>query len=605
MLARALLAMLGIALCGGDARAQTYGQVIWGQQQNINPANIVIFDGLQNVAIGALNTVTHSFAYPPGAAINNIGPQAQNLFAMSPNGSTGLTVFRAPVSADFPANLNFITPSATTPATTDNSTNIATTAYANAILPCKSALNLAFVGDGATNNATAWSNFAATVSSNPGTSYCIQFPAGIFLSNSAAALTLAVNQNLTILGAGRGATWLEFSGAAGMTIAGTRSSASNGSTFAFKNFSFATTGIGTGTALSANQHNLAGDSPQPSVLDNIGWRGAAIASQYWGTASIFTDWPNIQMLNIATWGKLNTTVAEGHNFVGSASSTVPTVFNITNGISFFLDKDVTMSGYAQGLSVSQYISTGNNYGVTCNMTIMEPMCNIYNSQFNTIRGDVVWNNVANGIISTTYFTQGFFSGAVAGDAMINGTGMADSVIVGNTFAGTSSGNGVMPNCINFAQSAIPQPSVANAVTGNIVNGCATVYNFGTNAANNIFKGNNTLAAAFTAYTAGPAANNQFDDLSLIQPTITACGTSPIRSGIMTNRSGHFVTGSTATTSCTLNFAIPTWQGDVFCSGTIEGVAVPGTVGVSAISTTAVTFTYASATSSTIGYVCNG
>lgn len=58
------LAFFGLIVCDPEvimspAQAQTYGLVQWGQQQATSTPNIVIFDGVANVAIGQLNTTTH------------------------------------------------------------------------------------------------------------------------------------------------------------------------------------------------------------------------------------------------------------------------------------------------------------------------------------------------------------------------------------------------------------------------------------------------------------------------------------------------------------------------------------------------------------------
>jgi hypothetical protein len=56
------VAVLGISVCNYNVtKAQTYGQVIWGQQQGTTTPNIVIFDGTNNVSIGILNTIAHTF----------------------------------------------------------------------------------------------------------------------------------------------------------------------------------------------------------------------------------------------------------------------------------------------------------------------------------------------------------------------------------------------------------------------------------------------------------------------------------------------------------------------------------------------------------------
>jgi hypothetical protein len=79
------LAILGLYLCGtpaltiDPAQAQTcsvppcYGQAQWGVQQGTTTPNVVIFDGVQNVPIGQLNTTTHTWTpatptptFPPG-----------------------------------------------------------------------------------------------------------------------------------------------------------------------------------------------------------------------------------------------------------------------------------------------------------------------------------------------------------------------------------------------------------------------------------------------------------------------------------------------------------------------------------------------------------
>jgi hypothetical protein len=65
LLAAAIALSAGAAwfavLMSHGVRAQTYGQVLWGQQQGTTTPAVVIFDGQQYVTIGTLNTVTHTF----------------------------------------------------------------------------------------------------------------------------------------------------------------------------------------------------------------------------------------------------------------------------------------------------------------------------------------------------------------------------------------------------------------------------------------------------------------------------------------------------------------------------------------------------------------
>lgn len=61
------LALLGVGLFNKfflpePTEAQTYGQAQWGVQQGTSTPNVVIFDGVANVAIGQLNTTTHTWS---------------------------------------------------------------------------------------------------------------------------------------------------------------------------------------------------------------------------------------------------------------------------------------------------------------------------------------------------------------------------------------------------------------------------------------------------------------------------------------------------------------------------------------------------------------
>jgi hypothetical protein len=77
--------------------------------------NAAIGSSVPSSIIATTFTSTGATTFPSGTAIANIGSQTANLFAMSQNGVTGNMVFRAPVSADFPASLSLTTPTLINP----------------------------------------------------------------------------------------------------------------------------------------------------------------------------------------------------------------------------------------------------------------------------------------------------------------------------------------------------------------------------------------------------------------------------------------------------------------------------------------------------------
>jgi hypothetical protein len=122
LLGGVFLAILIAVADAAGAFAQTYGQVIWGQQQATTTPNIVIFDGSQNVPIGQLNTLAHTFSLPVGSTITN------------------------PI---------LVNPTATTPAATDNSANVATTAWYASLKNFRTFQSFGAVGNGAADDTAA------------------------------------------------------------------------------------------------------------------------------------------------------------------------------------------------------------------------------------------------------------------------------------------------------------------------------------------------------------------------------------------------------------------------------------------------------------------
>ena len=111
----------GLSLVAGGSEAATYGQTIWGLQQGTTSPAIVIWDGSQNVAIGTLNTLTHTFTVPSAVLqlsapppIGNVTPNTGAFTTLTTTGSimyTDCLCGQNPNAAKAPIDL-FTTPPA-------------------------------------------------------------------------------------------------------------------------------------------------------------------------------------------------------------------------------------------------------------------------------------------------------------------------------------------------------------------------------------------------------------------------------------------------------------------------------------------------------------
>ncbi|MDE2303320.1 MAG: hypothetical protein KGK11_12255 [Sphingomonadales bacterium] len=302
---------------------------------------------------------------------------------------------------------------------------------------CPVADAVGFVGDGTTDNASAWASFVSAAGST--NNICIAFRSKeTYKFASAISVSLGSNQTLTILG---NDTRLLFPSTNGLSVTYSASTGSVGSRITIDHviWQTGTTGM---TALSVNGNITGSTNAKPTILRGSLYTGDDYgAAHYWGIGRLLTQTSDVLITDEGVNGQYAAYNGLGIEVVGSSSMINATAYVISRETDFWLSKAVYATGYFQGVLVKDSNFVALNRGVDCEATTPQFECSVIGSQFNTANEAIYINNVTFNIISNNLIEVGAFNGTITGTGAIsiNATSL-DTVISGNVIDCTNAGD---------------------------------------------------------------------------------------------------------------------------------------------------------------------
>jgi hypothetical protein len=514
----------------------------------------------------------------------------------------------------------------TTPSAGDKSTKVANTAFVAANQQCLIATSQGFVGDGSTDNTTAWSNYKTAVGS---TNACLFFPAGVYAFNSApTAWTLAASQTLTFSGSGPDVMELYFpNNNTGFVFSFTQSAPDYiaGSALNFSNASVTTNQLGAGDGIKITGNSPNNTVPKSTFIKNVSFRGHS-SGKYWTNALNFQNLYQVMVEDTSIYGPDNTfNLGTGILFNGPSSTAQSIVLNVSNLNAYFLNVGINATGTHQGVNVQQSNITGVTTGVACgDGTSGGSQCIVANSQIEAVHNNVILNLPGGAMISNNLFILGARAGALTTDFILKMTTSPNTVVSNNIFDATNSGSGSFPSCVDLSNGT---GNPHSTFTGNSYVNCTTGYkasaanSLGITSIGNSFQG--TISPNwYVNLSLGGSSHNVLDDsgpglavadsvhaaqlyrhLGASPAAPTSCGTSPSIGAGSTDEFGTFTTGSGAPTACTITFAAPNWSTAVVCE--VQGQNTFTLAAATATTTTLSIAFSAASTSQTWGYHCIG
>lgn len=333
----------------------------------------------------------------------------------------------------------------------------------------------------------------------------LSLPLGTCVLSDAIAATLS--SKLTLLGAGRGATilqWTNPGGGMALTYTGQYNAPR------IQGVSFHTTRAGGGTALTLTLRPAARSANALGpILDDVEFRGRDTKADYW------TD--GIHLIDV--WhGALS-------NFMIKGKDETVLPFSMASGVKYTRAQGLFLRGFIMQHITDAVLQTGTTFGEGLNASEFE-LVGVKNG-FNLsswTSGALAIQGIQNGHINayargitTKYIVQGNFSGL-----LIYKTGLSTSNFIGIEWLIGASNNRAIGNHIEDNPSAtgawtgvlVGSNAAFNTVIGNtcdyaVVANAACIA-LGTNAANNVMIGNaagSSGAAIDTVYLNGDAGSN--------------------------------------------------------------------------------------------------
>jgi hypothetical protein len=333
------------------------------------------------------------------------------------------------------------------------------------------------VGDGTTNNATAFQAALTSIASGG----IIHLPCGVFKSQSALSTTITAAKTVVVEGSGQGCTTVYFSGAI------------NGFTFNFGlNSAVILRGMSIVTDSVGGQAGVTFTWPGPgsgfgvtfgaSVIEDVNMNGnnGQAGSEYWGIGVNIVSVSNV-MLDRFFYQSNNSNLGDGV-LVSSPSALFPAeVINFVNSDLNLCDKGIIYGAHTQGIAIV-------NTNFACNTSIQVPsglvadldQLSITNSQFNPLLEALdIGSPLASLLVSNNIFivepnavSIGFETGAAPDQFIISNntfTGVDTTTTTGIAVASTSPNVGaiIKGNIFQALHSSITYVSGASAlVTGN-------------------------------------------------------------------------------------------------------------------------------------------
>ena len=272
------------------------------------------------------------------------------------------------------------------------------------LLGYTSIISFGGIGDGVTDNTTAFNNALASLSNTGGVIY---FPPGKYFFSSAITYTYPSTDlfSIRIQGAGADISILQWGATNGVTF----NLSTPHHTVHIQDLTFSTTGINQGTAITLNQSYQLGALEQNDI-ERCTFRSATFEAggysngPYWTNCVLISALSNINFqgcdfLGYTTNGQDG--FGNGVSLIGSPSGVnkYGIVYNFSSCTFFFLGIGINYGTYIQGLQITLCNFTGGVNGIYADVgeTGLDQL-SISNSQFNTF-GNQIWAKTAIGQVS--------------------------------------------------------------------------------------------------------------------------------------------------------------------------------------------------------------
>ena len=337
-------------------------------------------------------------------------------------------------------------PTAPTPAVTNSGSSLLKRTYAHANTGCEAARKWGFVGDGVTDNLTAWSNWNSATTGNA----CLHFTSGSYKFSTSISKT--INGSITFEGDGPGTTQLLWPNASG-GISLQWITCNN--SIHIHNIDFVTgeANGGTGLSVTSPSSGCVDVSFQHSDIVNSRFLGAdgGFAADYW---SVGVQINGVYAVNFDTFV-----------FFGGKGSLIPSSVNIHAGLGngivingngsqygvlYNIDKSyfhqaahgIIYGSYVQGVNVNLCNFNGGSVGIMVPSGASGVLAQLYvtNSQFNTglDQIDLLTTIAQFSAINNTFFIG---KGRIGINYPYSATGTQPVVIAGNDFDGQGKTDG--------------------------------------------------------------------------------------------------------------------------------------------------------------------
>lgn len=217
-------------------------------------------------------------------------------------------------------------------------------------------------------------------------SAALYIPAGTYtLDSGKIAKTLTGSQSLKIYGDGADATILYFpNNGDGLNFTFTENQFAwiGGNNLIVEDVSFVTNVQNTGSAIKIDGNCTIGNPNRPTILNRVGFRGTLTSNSCWGVGLHVVDLQNVEANDCYYFGSVLGVVGKGIFYTGTSDTEHPTVLSVHNWQQQFGEIGVHMTGFVEGLMVTQSNYTQTNYGLLVDTTGSLPMFSTTASQYN-------------------------------------------------------------------------------------------------------------------------------------------------------------------------------------------------------------------------------
>lgn len=318
------------------------------------------------------------------------------------------------------------------------------------------------VGDGSTNDAVAiQAAFDAVAALSTGG--CVFFPAGNYISLANISIALAANKSITVLGDGEGNTSVSFAGATnGITISlGNNSCATVQKLSIIRSYA---TGVYANNGLTI--FATTPGTPAGAVrVQNVTIKGNAARTTAWAYGLALSDLQNPVIDNVAIFAPDadGSTTSQMISLYGSSSSSYSADVKISNVETVGGFKAVAISGFSQGVYITNSTLIGCEYGVDWTSGTNGELLALSNSHINARSAGLNLTAVTECLISNNFFLR-FTNGAASWAAMYLSDALI-STVHGNSIYGNLSGT---ETAMTINATTAPSGLQPISVTGNVI-----------------------------------------------------------------------------------------------------------------------------------------